>query len=356
MKKTIEAELKKLAQKILDGDAEKQIDQLKQEAKVLYEKLTILQFTYANLEEEKPEAKPALQAVSYAEDTYAPSKPQPSRTQSQTTYKEGKYYVPDGTEFNDSDAITEPNTEKIKDIVAQMPPETEGLDRLMDALNEDWSKVKPELEKPEQSWPQQTKQKPAPEQPEEPKSEEPESAEPETIKSPEIPEEHFAEPPIFEPKKTEPEPEAEPEAKKAPEPTTEPEQPKEENKPVETEESTKPEEKPGNDFRQIGVDYDNLPDFEPLNNRPNEQRPRSVNDRLKSGISIGLNDRLAYIKHLFAGNASDYNRVLSQLNTFSDFSEAYKFIQLVVKPDYNNWEGKEQYEDRFVEVIANKFQ
>ena len=48
--------------------------------------------------------------------------------------------------------------------------------------------------------------------------------------------------------------------------------------------------------------------------------------------------------------------MLSQLNTFSDFDEAYKFIQLVVKPDYNNWEGKEQYEDRFVEIIANKFQ
>lgn len=352
MKKTIEAELKKLAQKILEGDAEKQIDQLKQEAKVLYEKLTILQFTYANLEEEKPEEQPALETVSYAEDTYAPSKPQPSRTQTQTTNKEGKYYVPDGTEFNDSDAITEPNTEKIKDIVAQMPPETEGLDRLMQALNEDWSQLKTEQE----TAPENTRRQPEPtkptEQTEEPRAEEPKSAEPETIKTPEIPEEHFAEPPIFEPKKSEPEPE--PEAKNDPEPTPEPEQPKEAPKLFENQEPPKPSD--DGDFRQIGVDYDNLPDFEPLNNRQSEQRPRSVNDRLKSGISIGLNDRLAYIKHLFAGNASDYNRVLSQLNTFSDFSEAYKFIQLVVKPDYNNWEGKEQYEDRFVEVIANKFQ
>ena len=343
MKKTIEAELKMLAQKILEGDAEKQIDQLKQEAKVLYEKLTILQFTYAHLEDEKPEKQLALETVSYAEDTYAPSKPQPSRTQSQTTYKEGNYYVPDGTEFNDSDAITEPNTEKIKDIVAQMPPETEGLDRLMDALNEDWSKIKPELEKPEDNWPQPTEHKAS------------KPAEPEAPNIPEIPEEHFAEPPIFEPKQPEPEQQkSQPEEKT--EITPEPEQEKEESKPVENQEPPKQDSNASGDFRQIGVDYDNLPDFEPLNNRQSEQRPRSVNDRLKSGISIGLNDRLAYIKHLFAGNAADYNRVLSQLNTFSDFDEAYKFIQLVVKPDYNNWEGKEQYEDRFVEVIANKFQ
>ena len=343
MKKTIEAELKKLAQKILEGDAEKQIDQLKQEAKILYEKLTILQFTYAHLEDKNTEEQPALETVSYAEDTYAPSKPQPSRTQSQTSYKEGNYYVPDGTEFNDSDAITEPNTEKIKDIVAQMPPETEGLDRLMDALNEDWSHLK--TEQKQAKAPESNFQQPEP----------PQQDEPELLKDPEIPEEHFAEPPIFEPKQPEPEPEKKQLEQKT-EITPQQEQTKEESKPIEHPEAPKPASNSNDDFRKIGVDYDNLPDFEPLNNRQSEQRPRSVNDRLKSGISIGLNDRLAYIKHLFAGNAADYNRVISQLNTFSDFDEAYKFIQLVVKPDYNNWEGKEQYEDRFVEIIANKFQ
>lgn len=114
-------------------------------------------------------------------------------------------------------------------------------------------------------------------------------------------------------------------------------------------------EAPKNDFRNIGVDYDNLPDFEPLNNRQKDQKPKSVNDRIKPGINIGLNERLAFIKHLFNGNSSDYNRVLSQLNTFSSLDEAQKFIQLVVKPDYNHWQGKEDYEERFMSKIENKF-
>lgn len=109
------------------------------------------------------------------------------------------------------------------------------------------------------------------------------------------------------------------------------------------------------DYRNIGVDYDNLPDFEPVNHVEKNNKPRSLNDRLKKGINIGLNERLAYIKHLFDGNTADYNRVLSQLNTFTSLEEATKFIEKVVKPDYNHWEGKENYEERFMAHIENKF-
>ena len=112
---------------------------------------------------------------------------------------------------------------------------------------------------------------------------------------------------------------------------------------------------PKKDFRDIGVDYDNLPNFEPLNNRQKENRPKSVNDRLKKGINIGLNERLSFIKHLFDGNTADYNRVLSQLNTIDDPGEAKKFIAKIVKPDYKYWEGKEVYEQRFLEKIENKY-
>ena len=116
-----------------------------------------------------------------------------------------------------------------------------------------------------------------------------------------------------------------------------------------------PEKKEKKDFRNIGVDYDNLPDFEPVNHVRKEDRPRSLNDRLKKGINIGLNERLAFIKNLFDGNTADYNRVLSQLNTFTSLEEAEKFIEKVVKPDYNHWEGKEDYEARFMGHIENKF-
>ncbi|RZS99510.1 hypothetical protein [Aquimarina brevivitae] len=85
-----------------------------------------------------------------------------------------------------------------------------------------------------------------------------------------------------------------------------------------------------------------------------EEKPKSLNDRLKKGIQIGLNDRLAFIKHLFEGNPNDYNRVISQLNTIDTKEEAGAFIRQMVKPDYN-WQGKEEYEKRFTTLVIRKF-
>src|SRR5690606_36245442 len=47
-----------------------------------------------------------------------------------------------------------------------------------------------------------------------------------------------------------------------------------------------------------------------------DKKPSSLNDRLSKGITIGLNDRIAFMKHLFGNSSEDYNRVLSQLITF----------------------------------------
>ena len=81
----------------------------------------------------------------------------------------------------------------------------------------------------------------------------------------------------------------------------------------------------------------------------------SLNDRLNKGINIGLNDRIAFEKRLFGGSPDDFNRVLSQLNTFDTFEEAKGFIEDFVKPDYDNWNGKEEYETRFLEIVEKKF-
>jgi hypothetical protein len=81
----------------------------------------------------------------------------------------------------------------------------------------------------------------------------------------------------------------------------------------------------------------------------------SLNDKFSKGIDIDLNDRIAFVKHLFDNNSEDYNRVLNQLLTFDNFYETRNFIEEMVKPDYNNWEGKENYEDRFMEIIEKKF-
>ena len=251
MKKKIEADLVQIAEKILKNQGKMDAEQLKKSAQHLYEKLTVLAFTEKHLSE----------PVAVKEEPVKQQEPQQT-----ISYDE---FYPDGTEFNeDNDAITEPNTEKIKDIVAQMPPEAENVDHIMNHINS------------------------------------------------------------------------------APEPYTPP-------KPVAP---APPKEEEKRDFRNIGVDYDNLPDFEPVKNvEKSENKPRSLNDRLKKGINIGLNERLAYVRHLFGGNTADYNRVLSQLNTFASLEESRKFIEMVVKPDYNNWEGKEEYEERFMAHIENKF-
>lgn len=81
----------------------------------------------------------------------------------------------------------------------------------------------------------------------------------------------------------------------------------------------------------------------------------SLNEKLAKGINIDLNDRIAFTKHLFGNEPEDYNRVLNQLITFNTFYETRDFIRDMVKPDYNNWEGKEEYEERFMEIIEKKF-
>ena len=86
-----------------------------------------------------------------------------------------------------------------------------------------------------------------------------------------------------------------------------------------------------------------------------EQKAITLNEKLAKGITIGLNDRIAFVKHLFGGNNEDYNRVLNQLITLDTFQETKSFIDEMVKPDYNNWDGKEDYEHRFMEIIEKKF-
>jgi hypothetical protein len=104
------------------------------------------------------------------------------------------------------------------------------------------------------------------------------------------------------------------------------------------------------DFQPEPISNDN-----PVVLEKEEPKTITLNDKLAKGITIGLNDRIAFVKHLFGGDSEDYNRVLSQLITFDTFQETKAFIDEMVKPDYNNWEGKEDFEHRFMEIIEKKF-
>jgi hypothetical protein len=92
-----------------------------------------------------------------------------------------------------------------------------------------------------------------------------------------------------------------------------------------------------------------------LTKESTHKTPLSINDKMRKTVTIGLNDKIAFVKHLFGGSDADFIRVISQLNTFDKYSEANDFVQNIVKPDYNNWAGKEEIEERFMHIIENKF-
>ena len=64
---------------------------------------------------------------------------------------------------------------------------------------------------------------------------------------------------------------------------------------------------------------------------------------------------MAFVKSLFENSNEDYERVLSQLSTLDSYEEAVNLLDSIIKPDYNNWEGQEDVEGRFLEIIENKY-
>lgn len=117
---------------------------------------------------------------------------------------------------------------------------------------------------------------------------------------------------------------------------------------------------PENDFEELTAGFKDMPVFEAVTEtkaKTKEDTKKTLNDALKGkALTFGLNDKIAFIKHLFDGNNEDFERVISQINTSQTFEEANTLIHNIVKPDYNHWEGKEEFEERFMEVIQSKFE
>ncbi len=100
-----------------------------------------------------------------------------------------------------------------------------------------------------------------------------------------------------------------------------------------------------------------LPEFEPAPTlNTTQELPKSLNELLNKSVQIGLNDRIAFINHLFDKSQEDYTRVISQLNTMETPEEIVGFINSFVKPEYHHWEGKEAIEERFVQVVLKRFE
>lgn len=111
--------------------------------------------------------------------------------------------------------------------------------------------------------------------------------------------------------------------------------------------------------------YQQTVEFEPIaqTERPNtggeglvakSEKPKSLNDQL-GRLSIGLNDRAAFIKHLFLGDSSAFEAVLTQIDLCESTSQAHRFLEESIMSKYNNWEGKEAIADRFIHLIEQRF-
>lgn len=83
---------------------------------------------------------------------------------------------------------------------------------------------------------------------------------------------------------------------------------------------------------------------------------KNINDHFAKTLSIDLNDRLAFIKHLFEGDSKTYERVLAQVITYETWEEVFLFIEAHVKTEYDNWTGKEEVVERFLNTLQKNFE
>ncbi|WP_456438897.1 hypothetical protein [Psychroserpens sp.] len=241
MKKKLESELVSLAHRILKLKGKEDVLKMHTEVSVLYEKLSVLKFAHENLDGDMPTIGSNSSFFGMLDTAF-------NNKVSDNIEIEDRIYV--NLDENEDDHIYEPVMEKIKDMVAQMPQESQQVDELM--------------------------------------------------------------------------------------------------KTVVTE-----KEKPVTHLEDITAGFEDMPEFEPVSEA---NAKKSLNDKLKNvGLNIGLNDKLAFIKQLFDGKTEDYDRVISQLNTSQSYEDATRFINDIVKPDYNDWSGKEEVENRFMEIVESKF-
>lgn len=278
MKEEIKKQLQLIAKQLLAEDISMRIGPLKSEVSKLYDKLVQLEYLESLIQgSEHPKMEESLDSKSFRErNWFVEPKPVP-----QSPHQED---------------LAEPAIEKIKDIVAHIPEETDEINEIL------YDKEPPveadvtadsdfeELNEPEkENIPKSSKQSP---------------------NELEIFAEHYRQMPEFE-RKTE--------------------------------------------AASTSSDKEKTQPNEQTASTSESPRKKSLNEALSRGLNIGLNDRLAFVKHLFEGHTEDYTRVLSQLGTFESFEEATRFIEENVKPDYNTWESKEEYVNRFMMFVKKQF-
>lgn len=348
MKKKLEADLISIAHRILKLKNKSDINQLYLETQKLYEKLAILKFVDENFDEAKPtishsEISAEIETIFDKEEEIAPveainntavpaEKIKTEETPEPEIVEEIVAEIPEETtpepiEEEVQESIEEPIVEKIEEAEAVQKTEIveNAKDSIIEKIQEAVSEAKKTIEANDLSFKTVNDSNPIPD---------------------------FK--PLFELERPE-------------EKTEEKEEPK-----IET------SSKPTIAFEDFGINYADaqfvkVDSFEAVSPAPSinefketkietavletpaEAKPVTLNEKLAKGFHVDLNDRIAFTKNLFGNSTEDYSRVLNQLLTFDSYSEAKEFIENMVKPDYNNWEGKDDYAERFLGIIEKKF-
>ncbi len=336
MKKKLEAELISIAHRILKLKNKSEVIQLHQETQKLYEILSVLRFYEENFEEAKPTiGLPELEEK--LEETFENKEPEtvavieePKKEEPVVTEKEPEAETIATSEETLESVITEASVSEeentaIEEVVSE--PEQEEKEAPVVAEAEPEKVVVGQIDIDENDLDE-----------EEPLIEEEKAAFQEV-----------AEEPVFEPVKEEPKKEAQQitlEDLLGQHTYKEPEFVKVEDVPVEVEKVADITFEPAFESKaavqSVSIDAE-------------KDAYSRKTDSMGKSISLGLNDRIAFEKNLFGGSGEDLNRVLSQLNSFDNYQDAQNFIEDLVKPDYNNWEGKEEYETRFMEIVEKRF-
>ena len=103
------------------------------------------------------------------------------------------------------------------------------------------------------------------------------------------------------------------------------------------------------------------PTSQPTNELPSEQATQPTSQSAKSvnarfaNLNAGLNDRLAFVKHLFGGDDQDYQRIVAYLATLESKEECETFLREAVQPDYD-WSKSPDVAERFMALVYARFE
>ncbi len=95
---------------------------------------------------------------------------------------------------------------------------------------------------------------------------------------------------------------------------------------------------------------------EPTQTTETKKQSKEVSNVLAHDLwkSIGFNERFAFIRELFGGNAEEFANLINTLNNISDVKEVRKLIQST-HSQYNWDEVDEDVVEMFYEIVETKF-